>query len=321
MRRRDPLRDLRDGLDRPDLVVAEHDRDEDRAIRERPLHVVGVDTAVAVDRQLDDLEAELLEVAERVADRVVLDRAGDDAVTARLAGPGGALEREVVGLGATRREHELARIRVQARRQTLVCLVERGACRPPVRMRRRRVPEMLRQVRQHRVDDLATERGRRRMIEVDRHRRRSYPRAARIACGAEYRRADDDLRGGASRTVRPGLRAGLRGRVHAGHRWRRRRGHVDRHGVPGRGAGMVLQRGGGWSTSGRTGSSSGGRTHRPSLSRRCVARRPGRCHWTTTGRAGRPSARGIRSSASSSGPTGCSGRCASTRRTRRRRRS
>jgi hypothetical protein len=36
---------------------------------------------------------------------------------------------------------------------------------------------VLRQVRQHRLDDLATERGRGRVIEVDRHRHRSYARA------------------------------------------------------------------------------------------------------------------------------------------------
>ena len=68
----------------------------------------GIDPAVAVDRQLDDLEAELLEVAQRVADRVVL----DGEVTIRwpraLPGPGRALERQVVRLGAAGREDDLA---------------------------------------------------------------------------------------------------------------------------------------------------------------------------------------------------------------------
>ena len=64
---------------------------------------VGVDAAVAVDRQLDDLEPELLEVAQRVPDGVVLDGGRDDAMAARLAGPRGALEREVVRLGAAAR--------------------------------------------------------------------------------------------------------------------------------------------------------------------------------------------------------------------------
>ena len=56
-------------------------------VGERRLELVGIDPAVAVDRQLDDLEAELLEVAQGVTDRVVLDRRGHDPVAARLARP------------------------------------------------------------------------------------------------------------------------------------------------------------------------------------------------------------------------------------------
>ena len=85
--RPDPGGDLGDRLDRADLVVGEHDRDQDRLVVERRLELVGIDPAVAVDRQLDDLEAELLEVAQRVADRVVLDRRGHDPVAARPCRP------------------------------------------------------------------------------------------------------------------------------------------------------------------------------------------------------------------------------------------
>ena len=162
--------DLGDRLDRADLVVGEHDRDQDRPVGERGLELVGIDPAVAVDRQLDDLEPELLEVAQRVTDRVVLDRRGDDAVAAGLARPGGALEREVVGLGAARGEDDLARLGVQALGQSFVGLVERRARDAPVRVRRAGVPERLGQERQHRVEDLATQRRRGRVIEVDRHR-------------------------------------------------------------------------------------------------------------------------------------------------------
>ena len=84
--------------------------------RERRLELVGIDPPVAVDRQLDDLEPELLEVAQRVPDRVVLDRRGDDPVAARLAGPRRALEGEVVRLRAAGREHDLARLDPEARR-------------------------------------------------------------------------------------------------------------------------------------------------------------------------------------------------------------
>ena len=167
--------DLGDRLDRADLVVGEHDRDEDRPVGDRRLELVGIDPAVAVDRQLDDLEAELLEVPQRVPDRVVLHGRRDDAVPARLAGPGGALEREVVRLGAARREDDLAGLGAEARRDADVRLVERRAGRAPVDMRRTRVPEGARQVRQHRVEDLAAERRRRRVVEVDRHGRDRTP--------------------------------------------------------------------------------------------------------------------------------------------------
>ena len=104
-----------------------------------------------------------------MADGVVLDRRGHDPVAARLAGPGRALEREVVRLGAAGREDDLAGLGVEARRDPLVGLVERGPGRPAERVRRARVAEGLGQVRQHRVEDLAAERGRRRVVEVDRH--------------------------------------------------------------------------------------------------------------------------------------------------------
>ncbi len=71
----DPVGDLGDRLDRADLVVGEHHADQDRPVVDRRLELVGVDPAVAIDRQLDRLEAELLEVAQGVADGVVLDRA------------------------------------------------------------------------------------------------------------------------------------------------------------------------------------------------------------------------------------------------------
>ena len=96
-----PRCDLGDRLERPDLVVGEHDRDQDRPVVERGLELVGVDPPITVDRQLDDLEPELLEITQRVPDRVMLDSRGHDAVPARLAGPRRTLQREVVRLGAT----------------------------------------------------------------------------------------------------------------------------------------------------------------------------------------------------------------------------
>ena len=94
----------------PTSLFAEHHRTERRPVRDRALDVGGIDAPVPVDRHLDDLEAELLEVVERVADGMVLDRRRDDPVAARLAGPRGALEGEVAGLGPAAREHDLPRV-------------------------------------------------------------------------------------------------------------------------------------------------------------------------------------------------------------------
>ena len=128
--------DLGDRLERADLVVREHDRDKDRAVRQRRVELVRIDTPVSIHWQLDDLESELLEVAKGMADRVMLDRRGDDPVAPGLARPGRALQGEVVRLRAARREHDLARFDAEARRQPVMGVIERRASRTTERVRR-----------------------------------------------------------------------------------------------------------------------------------------------------------------------------------------
>src|SRR6185437_10610140 len=91
----DDMADGLDGLERADLVVRELDRHDDRALVERAGELFRIDAPIAVDRELDDLESELLELLEAVEHGVVLDRAGDDPMAAGLARPRRALEREV----------------------------------------------------------------------------------------------------------------------------------------------------------------------------------------------------------------------------------
>ena len=129
----------------------------------------GRDAPVAVDRHLDDLEPELLEVGQRVADGVVLDRRRHDPVPARLAGPRGALEREVVRLRAAAREHDLAGVAADRAGEPLVRVVERLAGDPPERVRRRRVAEHAAEERRHRLEHLGAQRRRGGVIEIDRH--------------------------------------------------------------------------------------------------------------------------------------------------------
>ena len=167
----DPLGDLGDRLDRPDLVVGQHDADQDRAVGQRGLELVRIDPSVPVDGQLDDLEPELLEIAQACGRRRGARSSVDhDPMAARLAGPGRALQGQVVRLRPARGEDDLAGLGAEPGGEPLVGLVERRAGAPAVGMRRARVAEHLGQVRQHRLDDLAVERGRRGVIEVDRHR-------------------------------------------------------------------------------------------------------------------------------------------------------
>ena len=180
--RPDARDELGDRLDRADLVVGEHDRDEDRPVVELRLELVRVHPPVPVDRQLDDLEAELLEVAEGVPDRVMFDRRGDDPVAAGLAGPGRALQREVVRLGPARGEDDLAAAGVEPGGDALVGLIEPGPGATAEAVRRARVPERPGHVRQHGVEDLAAERGRRRVIEIDRHGPDRTPDPCREPC-------------------------------------------------------------------------------------------------------------------------------------------
>ena len=95
------------------------------------VHVRGVDAPVPVDGDLDDLESELLEMAERVSDGVVLHRRGDDPRAARPARPRGPLDGQVVGLGPAAGDHDLAGVRPDRARQALVRRIEGLAGGPP----------------------------------------------------------------------------------------------------------------------------------------------------------------------------------------------
>ena len=165
------------GLDCADLVVGEHDADQDRLGRDGRLDVVRIDAAVAIHRQLHDLETELLEIADGVADGVVLDRTGDDPVAASLAGPGRALEGEVVGLGAAGGEDDLARSGAKGSGHALVGLVQPRAGTPAEAVQRGGVAEIVRQERQHGLEGFTPQRSGGGVVEVDGHRSDCTPRA------------------------------------------------------------------------------------------------------------------------------------------------
>ena len=98
-------------LQRADLVVGVHHRNQHRVWPQGPLELGQVQPAVAADRYPRDAEPEAGQSIEGRLGSRVFDRGGDDVCTA-LGGAqrfGGADECEMVALGARRGEHDLVR--------------------------------------------------------------------------------------------------------------------------------------------------------------------------------------------------------------------
>ena len=163
------LADLRDRLQRADLVVRGHDAHQRRPLRERGGNRARVNAPGSVDRQDGDLEPVPLQDSCRVEDRLVLDRGGDDVLAATAGGPRDALEGKVVRLGAAGGEHHLARSGTDEGGDRLARLVDALARAPPGGVQARGVAGVLDEVRKHRLEHLRPQRRRRRVVEVDRH--------------------------------------------------------------------------------------------------------------------------------------------------------
>ena len=160
------LHDPRDGLDRADLVVREHDRDEGRLAGPdgrgdgRRVH-----DAAFVDADLCDFTPSLLlQRVDAREDRRVLDARHDDVrpVVAQTRGDG-----PVVGLAAAAAEGDFFAVCVNERRHGVPRLRHRVAARRAVGVARRRVAPVAVEVGQHRVADFRINGARRRVVEVD----------------------------------------------------------------------------------------------------------------------------------------------------------
>ena len=120
------------------------------------------------DVEVRDLEAFALELAHRVERRLVLGLDRDEVLALVLVEMRGALEREVDRLGRARRPHEFLRVAVDERRDFRARFLDRRLGLPAERVRaRRRVAEVLRQVRNHLLRDARIDRRGRRVVEVD----------------------------------------------------------------------------------------------------------------------------------------------------------
>ena len=168
-----------DGLDRPDLVVGEHDADEDRFAADRTGDLVRVDEALRVNLEAGDLEAEALQVFERVEDGVVFHGGGDDVCAGArvLLGEGDPFEGGVDRLGAATTEDQLAGTGVEDLGDFVAGGVERVRGVAPESVKGGGVAEGAVEERRHRFGDLRVDRGRRRVIDVNQVIRHSYLRA------------------------------------------------------------------------------------------------------------------------------------------------
>ncbi len=160
--------DLREVLDRPDLVVGVHDRDEDRLGRQRLRDVARVDAPRPVHRDAGDPEALLLEDGARLEDGRVLDGRGDDVAPLRPEEARDAVEDGVVPLRPPAREDDLLGPRAEERGDLAPRGFDGGARLRAAGVAARGVPEVRREVREHRLGDFRV-RGRRGVVvEVDR---------------------------------------------------------------------------------------------------------------------------------------------------------
>ena len=181
--------------------------------------VVEVDPAGRVDADEPDLGlVTVLQPVGRVEHRVVLDRGGDqarDRPELGGAGPVDPLDREVVGLGAARGEHHLARPAVQRLRDRLARLLDHPPRVAPGRVQGARVAD-LEQVRGHRLDGRGHHRRGGGVVEVDRAGL-APPLGARCmtcqAYGAAPGLTESSARDGAREVVQRPLQGPLRPRA------------------------------------------------------------------------------------------------------------
>ena len=160
-------RELGDGLEHAGLVVRVHHRDERGVAVDGFPGRVDAGTSFAIDPDARDPVPVPLQPVARACGRRVLDARGDDVPAPLLERTGHATDREIVRLGAARGEEHLVGVAAEQRGDLLPGARDGLSSTGAVRMRARWVPEVLAQVREHRVDDLGQKRRRRVVVQVD----------------------------------------------------------------------------------------------------------------------------------------------------------
>ena len=172
-----PVRDvgqLRDRLHRADLVVGVHHGDERRVAGDGRLQSRRLDDAGRPGRQQRRRPAPPGQRLQRVENRFVLDRGGDEVTASvRRRRLGDAADRQVVGFRSAAREDDVAGPGAEELRHRRARVVERRLGRLAERVDAGRVAEASADRFVHGVGDTRIDRGGGVMIQVDSHRRRS----------------------------------------------------------------------------------------------------------------------------------------------------
>ena len=165
-------REVGDRLDRADLVVGVHHRDDGGLARDRRGQRRRGDDAGGVDRQQRGGPPAAGECLDRVQHRLVLDAGRDDVAARRRRGGrldrfGGAAQRQVVRLGAAAGEHDLGRLAADQLGDGGSRLVEQRLRPLPEVMNARWIAEIFLERARHGFDDQRVWRGGRVVVEVD----------------------------------------------------------------------------------------------------------------------------------------------------------
>ena len=129
---------------------------------DRAAHVVGVEQAAGIDRQVCDLAANFFEALAGVEDGVVLDGRSDDVV----AGLDDAKKRKVVAFRTPTGEDDFGSAAVQQLRHLLASVFHSGSRLLALLVNRGRIAELLHEVRPHGVEDFRQQRAGSVVVEV-----------------------------------------------------------------------------------------------------------------------------------------------------------
>ena len=113
------LTDLPNGLDRPDLIVCEHDADQDGIRPDRRFHSRRIHKSVLIHIQISHFVPSFCQIFTGVEDSMVLDLTGDDMFSFGSVRLRRRRQCPVVGLSSTRCKIDLIRLRAEHARDRL----------------------------------------------------------------------------------------------------------------------------------------------------------------------------------------------------------